>query len=194
MFVGRRSFGRNGSGLIAPTVKEYLGMFTAEKKQFIPGSNPPNLPRPKTSLSLPPPVPPPAPLFRAGPPLGIPPPPPLPPEFTSWTIQLPQALSQEEHELMILCPHRIDAFLVDRKLWVWVLVSGISDIKWYPEPYEALQLSKGKKDLIKALVESIDQEDSIEGFDDVVEGKGKGLIFLLHGPPGLGKTFTAGEL
>jgi hypothetical protein len=140
----------------------------------------------------------PPPSIRGGPPLGLPPPPPLPPEFTAWTIQLPKALSQEEHELtdedMILCPHRIDAFLVDRKLWVWVLVSGISDIKWYPEPYEALQLSKGKKDLIKALVESIDQEDSIEGFDDVVEGKGKGLIFLLHGPPGLGKTFTAGEL
>jgi len=27
---------------------------------------------------------------------------------------------------------------------------------------------------------------------DFVEGKGSGLIFLLHGTPGVGKTFTAG--
>jgi hypothetical protein len=27
---------------------------------------------------------------------------------------------------------------------------------------------------------------------DYVDGKGSGLIFLLHGSPGVGKTFTAG--
>jgi ATP-dependent Lon protease len=26
---------------------------------------------------------------------------------------------------------------------------------------------------------------------DVMEGKGEGAIFLLHGPPGVGKTLTA---
>ena len=26
---------------------------------------------------------------------------------------------------------------------------------------------------------------------DVVEGKGRGLVILLHGPPGVGKTLTA---
>lgn len=29
---------------------------------------------------------------------------------------------------------------------------------------------------------------------DFVGGKGNGLIFLLHGGPGVGKTFTAGKL
>jgi signal recognition particle GTPase len=29
---------------------------------------------------------------------------------------------------------------------------------------------------------------------DFVEGKGKGQIFLLHGKPGVGKTYTAGKL
>lgn len=28
---------------------------------------------------------------------------------------------------------------------------------------------------------------------DFVEGKGEGQIVLLHGPPGVGKTFTAGK-
>jgi hypothetical protein len=29
-------------------------------------------------------------------------------------------------------------------------------------------------------------------YDDIINGKGKGLIFLLHGTPGLGKTLTTG--
>lgn len=29
-------------------------------------------------------------------------------------------------------------------------------------------------------------------FDDLIKGKGKGMIFLLHGEPGVGKTLTAG--
>lgn len=28
---------------------------------------------------------------------------------------------------------------------------------------------------------------------DFIRGKGEGLIFLLHGKPGVGKTYTAGE-
>jgi SpoVK/Ycf46/Vps4 family AAA+-type ATPase len=31
-------------------------------------------------------------------------------------------------------------------------------------------------------------------FWDLVEGKGKGLVILLHGPPGVGKTLTAETL
>lgn len=37
---------------------------------------------------------------------------------------------------------------------------------------------------------NVHTEDS--RFDDLIEGKSKGLIFLLHGEPGVGKTLTAG--
>jgi hypothetical protein len=30
-------------------------------------------------------------------------------------------------------------------------------------------------------------------FDDIIKGKGKGMVFLLHGEPGVGKTLTAGK-
>jgi SpoVK/Ycf46/Vps4 family AAA+-type ATPase len=33
--------------------------------------------------------------------------------------------------------------------------------------------------------------DSSSGFQDIIEGKGGGCIFLLHGEPGVGKTLTA---
>lgn len=52
---------------------------------------------------------------------------------------------------------------------------------------------------LKALAKSFAREN-IDGIGirkdswsaDFVEGKGNGLIFLLHGKPGVGKTYTAG--
>lgn len=35
---------------------------------------------------------------------------------------------------------------------------------------------------------------SAANYDDVIKGKGKRIIFLQHGPPGVGQTFTAGRL
>lgn len=53
---------------------------------------------------------------------------------------------------------------------------------------------------LKALAKGFAREnvdgDRIEGDPwsaDFVKGKGKGLIFLLHGKPGVGKTYTAGN-
>lgn len=45
------------------------------------------------------------------------------------------------------------------------------------------------KELILALTES--QVENKDEFDDVIQGKGKGMIMLLSGPPGVGKTLTA---
>jgi hypothetical protein len=45
--------------------------------------------------------------------------------------------------------------------------------------------------MISSLVD-MNEGDNIH-FDDWIRGKGKGIIFLLHGEPGVGKTYTAGE-
>jgi SpoVK/Ycf46/Vps4 family AAA+-type ATPase len=58
-----------------------------------------------------------------------------------------------------------------------------------------LQLKQEYKDIIKALVSKHDagnnDNDGKKKVTDIVEGKGKGLVILLHGPPGVGKTLTA---
>jgi SpoVK/Ycf46/Vps4 family AAA+-type ATPase len=54
--------------------------------------------------------------------------------------------------------------------------------------FDRLVLSPYKKELIKALV-TVHIATSIS--TDVIEGKGNGLIILLHGGPGTGKTLTA---
>ena len=47
--------------------------------------------------------------------------------------------------------------------------------------------------ILKSLAESFARRSEM-WTADFVEGKGNGLIFLLHGAPGVGKTFTAGML
>lgn len=62
-------------------------------------------------------------------------------------------------------------------------------MEWSNEPFERLVLGKQKKDLIRSLVTQHTSQPT--NFDDIVAGKGRGLIGLLCGPPGCGKTLTA---
>lgn len=45
-----------------------------------------------------------------------------------------------------------------------------------------------KKNLIVALVRS--RQNSVTNYNDMIKEKGKGIIFLLYRPLGVGKTFT----
>ncbi|KAF7544885.1 hypothetical protein G7Z17_g9606 [Cylindrodendrum hubeiense] len=81
-------------------------------------------------------------------------------------------------------------FAFSEKQWLEFTVSGIKEIKWNEEAWDSLVLEDGTKDLIKALVESR-KYHAATTIDDVIQGKGKGLVTVLHGPPGTGKTLTA---
>ena len=70
-------------------------------------------------------------------------------------------------------------------------MSGVQDIMFRMTAFDNLVLSRDKKDLISSLIKV--PGGPKRQFDDMVDGKGKGLIVLLHGPPGVGKTFTVGE-
>ena len=57
--------------------------------------------------------------------------------------------------------------------------------------WDRLVLDPEYKDIVQAMVSSY--VDKTAKLDDLVAGKGKGLVTLLHGPPGSGKTLTAGK-
>ncbi len=56
--------------------------------------------------------------------------------------------------------------------------------------FQSLLLPQDQKEMIHSLVKI--HSDERLSFDDVIKGKGRGMIFLLHGMPGVGKTLTAG--
>lgn len=74
------------------------------------------------------------------------------------------------------------------KAWGEMLVSGMSSIAFRTDAFDQLVLDESRKKLIEALVR---QNTRGGGFSDLIDGKGGGCIFLLHGPPGVGKTLTA---
>lgn len=71
---------------------------------------------------------------------------------------------------------------------------SLSPIKPQKDSLNNLQLrDNGFKDTIQKLVNShFKQASRANNFEwDVVQGKGRGLVILLHGAPGVGKTSTA---
>jgi hypothetical protein len=105
-------------------------------------------------------------------------------------IQTNDHLNLSEEELL-MCSFLVPGFFLATKRWYFLDVSGIKDITFNTTAFEKLVIPQDKKDLISSLITTIPQKEK-STFDDFIEGKGKGLIFLLHGPPGVGKTFTAG--
>ncbi|KIL86775.1 hypothetical protein FAVG1_10031 [Fusarium avenaceum] len=100
-----------------------------------------------------------------------------------------------DEEYLIASPVVL-GFAFSEKQWLELAVSGVNDIKWNEKAWDSLVLDDGTKELIKALVKSR-KYHAANTIDDVIQGKGKGLVTVLHGPPGTGKTLTAegiGEL
>ncbi len=95
-----------------------------------------------------------------------------------------------DEEIMTCDPH-IPGYSLEMKLWGLFLVEDVTEVAYNDKAFLGLVLQEQSKRLISSLLErqNYQQEDD---FDDLIQGKGKGLIFLLHGPPGVGKTYTAG--
>lgn len=70
-------------------------------------------------------------------------------------------------------------------------MDNITNITWNDDAFPKLMLPTGYKNLILSFVESQATDQIQSSFDDVIEGKGLGVIMLLVGNPGTGKTLTA---
>lgn len=97
-----------------------------------------------------------------------------------------EALTEDQ---ILTLPSMLYGFSLGDKTWGGFAVSRLSNVEWDDTVWASLVLPPKKKDLICTLVKSHVSKSS--GFDDFVKEKGKGLIGLFTGPPGVGKTLTA---
>ncbi|KAM3423256.1 hypothetical protein BST61_g700 [Cercospora zeina] len=89
----------------------------------------------------------------------------------------------------VFCRSVVRGYLLGSKCWAEFEVDNIEPIRWNDNAFESLVVPPARKRLLEALVRQ--QKLHKQDFDDVVQGKGQGLIMLLSGPPGTGKTLTA---
>jgi len=93
-------------------------------------------------------------------------------------------------EQLLLASPVVVGFAFSEKLWLEFTLSGVHEITYNDAAFDSLVLPPNQKSIVRALVES-HKFHAARTIDDVIQGKGKGLVSVLHGPPGTGKTLTA---
>ncbi|KAI0446361.1 P-loop containing nucleoside triphosphate hydrolase protein [Xylaria telfairii] len=84
----------------------------------------------------------------------------------------------------------VKGFDLKSKQWCELRVDELQPMTWNDEAFDKLVLPGDEKHLAWEFVEAKSLAQS-ENFDDFIADKGRGLIILMFGPPGVGKTFTA---
>jgi len=91
----------------------------------------------------------------------------------------------------MMCHYEVPGYSLAWKRWGLFRVDHVHPVDYNDQAFGNLVFPEHKKKLIRLLVEQRDIENG--SFDDLIKGKGRSVIFLLHGPPGVGKTYTAGN-
>lgn len=126
-------------------------------------------------------------------------------EFIRANGSLLRTVSSSEAEeltesMMILLPNKVYGFILRSRRWHFLNIDNIRPLERHSDGFENLILPPGVARLVESLVKPHDpanmpsfagSECDQEHHVDLVRGKGKGLIILLHGAPGVGKTSTA---
>lgn len=116
-------------------------------------------------------------------------------------------------EQTLFCPSAIRCFDIVSQESPIISIACLKPVKWNKTAIDQLVLREDKKEMICCLLEN-HGKSSTKGLANVVPGKGavsnhallsilggltkfvisQGLVFVLYGPPGVGKTLTAGKI
>ena len=103
-----------------------------------------------------------------------------------------QSTPPNEDEYFLLCSYRTFAFDLAARRWEVVTVDSIETNVKPSNVFDELVLPKEVRQTIYALAKAYEKQGRSRRLaTDIIRGKGLGTIFLLHGPPGVGKTATA---
>lgn len=93
-----------------------------------------------------------------------------------------------EEQLIMTYP-MVRGYALKNKRWMEFFVDDVAEVQFNEQAFKSLVLPHDQKELILAFAQSQVKFKNV--FDDVILGKGKGIIMLLSGPPGVGKTLSA---
>ncbi|KAF4453067.1 hypothetical protein F53441_4298 [Fusarium austroafricanum] len=90
---------------------------------------------------------------------------------------------------LIMTSPIVRGYSLKNKRWMEFFIDDVTDVKFNDKAFDSLVLPPDQKELILAFAQSQVKFKNV--FDDIISGKGKGIIMLLSGGPGIGKTLTA---
>lgn len=119
----------------------------------------------------------------------------------STNVPLQKGRAFLEEADLVLTPTRVCGYAFKEKGFFLMDLRKLQPITHQKGVFESLKIPKEYKDMVRSLVSSHFEKKKIERLlsdraegsidQDIIQGKGKGLVILLHGVPGVGKTATA---
>ncbi|RDH36293.1 hypothetical protein BDQ94DRAFT_185416 [Aspergillus welwitschiae] len=108
-------------------------------------------------------------------------------------LELPQSPEGARHRYL-LCSRVLYGLVLKSRTWEELNVAYCQEPKVNRRAIDSLVMPEARKEMIRALVQKYtdptpDKRSKSWGAD-FIENKGEGQIFLLHGSPGVGKTFV----
>lgn len=103
----------------------------------------------------------------------------------------PEKLKEDSppgENFVYLFPAKLRGYNLKTKKWLELQVDRMQEVVWNTRAFDSLVINSKTKRLIQALISN---QIEAERSTDLISGKGNGLILLLHGGPGTGKTLTA---
>ncbi|KAF7555179.1 hypothetical protein G7Z17_g2379 [Cylindrodendrum hubeiense] len=112
-------------------------------------------------------------------------------------LEIPGAIHGPRHRYL-LCDRSLHGFDLRSRGWVELDVACCQPPKMNVRAIDTLVMPSDRKEMIKALIQKFTASNSSitpsSWRADFLENKGEGQIFLLHGSPGVGKTYKWGAV
>lgn len=118
-------------------------------------------------------------------------------KFLSWLLKKASSKWTPQEEDLCLLPSRLFGYSFQDRRFVSVDAKNLRQIEDNKNKFKNLIIDQTHEGMLLALVEShfrrkeINETTGISTNQDIVQNKGRGLVILLHGVPGVGKTSTA---
>ncbi|KAI0802934.1 P-loop containing nucleoside triphosphate hydrolase protein [Xylaria sp. FL0064] len=118
--------------------------------------------------------------------------------FEDYNFIAPETEDSLTPHQYFLCSYEMPAFIFKTRTWEILHVRDFAEPRFDENLVNHLVMDPQRKQILKALAKCFARADKngekLKGEPwsaDYIQGKGHGLIFLLHGRPGVGKTYTA---
>lgn len=91
------------------------------------------------------------------------------------------------NEFLHYLPGLVPGYSLTKRTWFEYEINLLTPVIWNNNVFDKVVLDSKLKNIILTLV----QEQKNAAFSDIIDNKGKGVVFLLSGPTGVGKTLIA---